>query len=61
MSKPVKEGLFKTEPEQEKLITRTYTIDPGLYEQFKKCADKDCRTMSTIIRASLRKYVESRT
>ena len=61
MSEPVKEGLFKTEPEQEKKITRTYTIDPGIYKQFKRCAEKDCRTMSTIIRMGLRKYVESRT
>jgi len=41
-------------------IVRTYTIEPNLYEQVKRCADKDARVISKIIEMYLRKYVEAR-
>ena len=41
-------------------IVRTYTIEPSLYEQVKKCATKDARVISKIIEMYLKKYVETR-
>ena len=42
-------------------ITRTYTIEPHLYEQVKQCANKDARIVSRIIENYLTRYVQSRT
>jgi len=42
-------------------ITRTYTIEPHLYEQVKTCAHKDARVISRIIENYLTRYVQSRT
>ena len=41
-------------------IVRTYTIEPTLYEQVKKCANKDARVISKIIEMYLRRYVQSK-
>jgi len=41
-------------------IVRTYTIEPTLYEQVKKCANKDARVISKIIEMYLTKYVQSK-
>ena len=48
------------EPKQPR-ITRTYTIEPHLYEQVKTCANKDARIVSRIIENYLTRYVQSRT
>ena len=48
------------EPKQPR-ITRTYTIEPHLYEQVKQCANKDARVVSRIIENYLTRYVQSRT
>ena len=44
-------------PSENKII-RTYTIDPKLYEEVKKCADKKGRIISSIIHQSLEKFVQ---
>ena len=46
---------------KEPRITRTYTIEPVLYEQVKTCANKDARVISRIIENYLTRYVQSRT
>jgi hypothetical protein len=48
------------QPKQQR-ITRTYTIEPVLYEQVKQCANKDARIVSRIIENALSRYVQSRT
>ena len=50
--------LNQTETNQNKII-RTYTIDPKLYEDVKKCADKKGRIISSIINQSLEKFVRA--
>jgi len=42
-------------------ITRTYTIEPNLYNQFKICANKDARVLSRIIEQSIQRYVLTKT
>lgn len=44
---------------QDYKIIRTYTIDPKLYEDVKKCADKKGRIISSIINQSLEKFVQA--
>ena len=46
------------EPKQPR-ITRTYTIEPHLYEQVKQCANKDARVVSRIIENYLTRYEHS--
>ena len=45
-------------PSENKII-RTYTIDPKLYEEVKKCADKKGRIISNIINKSLEQFVRA--
>ena len=45
-------------PSENKII-RTYTIDPKLYEEVKKCAYKKGRIISSIINQSLEKFVQA--
>ena len=45
-------------PSENKII-RTYTIDPKLCEEVKKCADKKGRIISSIIHQSLEKFVKA--
>ena len=40
-------------------IIRTYTVDPKLYEEVKKCADRKGRIISNIINQSLIKFVQA--
>lgn len=41
-------------------IIRTYTINPMLFSQFKRAADKDMRKLSNVIEQAIRRYVESK-
>jgi hypothetical protein len=49
------------QPNEERRITRTYTIKPSIYQQAKSCADKDERIISRIIENGLLRYAQSRT
>ena len=42
-------------------ITRTYTVQPSIYKEFKNCADKDERIKSRIIENFQLRYIASRT
>ena len=42
-------------------ISRTYSIHPYLFAQFKKVAEKDMRKLSNIIEQSIKRYVQSKT
>ena len=49
---------MQLQPTENKII-RTYTINPKLYEEVKKCADKKGRIISSIINQSLEKFVQA--
>ena len=44
-----------------KRITRTYTVQPKIYKDFSKCADKDERIKSRIIENFQLRYIASKT
>jgi len=46
---------------KEPRITRTYTVKPSIYKEFKNCADKDERIKSRIIENFMTRYIASRT
>jgi len=54
----IRKPTMEIKPSEYK-ITRTYTIEPKLYEQVKQCADKKGRIISSIINQSLQKFVDA--
>ena len=52
------EGLFKTEIEKPKKITRTYTIDPVLYAEFKSEIEKNAQCISWVLTRKIGEYIE---
>ena len=51
------EQITTTQP---KKINRTYSIDPNLFEKFRKVAKEDMRKLSNIIERSIVRYISSK-
>jgi len=51
---------MQTQITQPKKINRTYSIDPNLFEKFRKVAKEDMRKLSNIIERSIVRYISSK-